>query len=240
MMERPREDAHRRFEDMAVTHVLGGLNSNDGRMFRSHLVDCHQCRARVGELRAIAHDLADVERHERRSSERRIVDTKPVEIDVDDAEETGTGPSRRLFVGVVVGLLLLIALLSWNFVLRSNTSRLAGQTIRLENAAAGVAFGQAWTVSPAEGDGSARGAVASTGSGVALMLQGAEDTRHRLSFEARDGEQVGETRVLTPSDGRWLGTISEVPPTATRLVITRTDASTQDPAGVMVLEAAAP
>lgn len=240
MMERPREDAHRRFEDMAVTHVLGGLNSNDGRMFRSHLVDCHQCRARVGELRAIAHDLADVERHERRSSERRSVETKPVEIDVDDVGEGESPPSRRLFVVAIGGLLLLIGMLSWNFVLRNNNNRLAGQSARLESAAAGVAFGQQWEVSYPDAGSSARGAVASTEDGVALLLQNAEDTRHQLSFEARGGDQVGETRVFTPSDGRWLGTIADVPEEAERLVITRSSASTQDPAGVMVLDADAP
>lgn len=240
MMERPREDAHRRFEDMAVTHVLGGLNSNDGRMFRSHLVDCHQCRARVGELRAIAHDLADVERHERRSSERRSVDTKPVEIDVDETDDVDGAPSRRMFLLAIGGLLLLIGLLSWNFVLRSNNSRLAGQTDRLEAAAAGVAFGQEWEVTYPDRGTSARGAVASSENGLSLLLEGAEDTRHRLYFNDAGGQQVGETRVLTPEEGRWLGTISDVPATATRLMITRTNASTQDPAGVVVLDAAAP
>ena len=57
---------HRRYEEMAVAHVLGGLTPAQGRTFRSHLLECADCRARVGELRAIAHELAGVERDEER------------------------------------------------------------------------------------------------------------------------------------------------------------------------------
>src|SRR5688572_33317351 len=57
-------DGHRYFEGLAVAHVLGGLDDSEGRVFRSHLLECGTCRARVGELRAISHDHADVERVE--------------------------------------------------------------------------------------------------------------------------------------------------------------------------------
>ena len=237
-MERPREHAHRRYEDMAVSHVLGGLNSNDGRMFRSHLVDCQLCRARVGELRAIAHDLADVERDERRLAERRRVDTKPVEIDVDDAAPDQGSPPRRLFLLAVAGLLLLIGLMGWNFVLRSNTTRLEAQANLLERTAIGAQFGEQWNVTYPEASNGVRGAVSYDAGDLTLLLDNAEDTRHVLYLYNSGGDMIGDPYSLTPSDGRWVGMLDDVSPEAVRLELTRGAAATNGPAGVTVLEAA--
>ncbi|GEM_PF-3641360 len=64
-MGHPGSSSHREFEDMALSHVLGGLDEARSRTFRAHLIECDHCRARVGELRALASDLAGVEREAR-------------------------------------------------------------------------------------------------------------------------------------------------------------------------------
>jgi len=120
-------DRHRYFEELAVSHVLGGLSESDGRIFRSHLLDCSQCRARVGELRRIANDLADVERDERRVKAAKAIETKRRESDDDegDFDEPVPDPRRSRLV-VLVGLLVLIALAGWNFFLRAENGTLRG------------------------------------------------------------------------------------------------------------------
>ncbi len=62
--------SHRRFEDMALAHVLGGLNEARSRMFRDHLAECERCRARVDELQELASDLAGIEREARSEAAR--------------------------------------------------------------------------------------------------------------------------------------------------------------------------
>lgn len=240
MMERPQEHAHRLYEDMAVSHVLGGLSSNDGRMFRSHLIDCQLCRARVGELRAIAHDLADVERDERRSAERRRVDTKPVDILVEDDAAAEGDPSRRWFLVAVTGLLLLIGLMSWNFILRSNTARLEAQADLLEQAAIGTQFGEAWRVSYPDTVNGVRGAVSFSGGELTLLLDNAQDTAHRLYYFDRSGTEVGQPRSLTPDDGRWVGILRDAPAETVRIELRRGAAATDRPSGTTVLEAVLP
>src|SRR5690606_6579052 len=94
-----------------------GLSLDQGRVFRSHLLECSACRARVGELRAIAHDLADVERDERRIRTAKRTEKKAEQED----EDAPAGPSRlsgRLTLLVAAGLTVLMALSVWNFMLR--------------------------------------------------------------------------------------------------------------------------
>ena len=112
-------DGHRYFEGLAVAHVLGGLDDSEGRVFRSHLLECGNCRARVGELRAIAHDLADVERDERRVRAAQAIDTKRRESEDEIDEQAEAPPSPRSSrITVIVGLVLIIGLSLWNFTLR--------------------------------------------------------------------------------------------------------------------------
>lgn len=116
-------DRHRYFEELAVSHVLGGLSESDGRVFRSHLLDCSQCRARVGELRRIANDLADVERDERRVKAAKAIETKRRETDEDEGDFDETGPDpRRSRVVALVGLVVVVALAGWNFYLRAENN----------------------------------------------------------------------------------------------------------------------
>jgi anti-sigma factor RsiW len=122
-MDPGRAEEHRSFEEMAVAHVLGGLDQDRSRLFRAHLLECSDCRARVGELRAIAHELADVERDERRERAAQTVETKRR----DPADEDAAGPqapSRLSRIVLVVGVGFLLTLAAWNFMLRSQLAAL--------------------------------------------------------------------------------------------------------------------
>jgi Putative zinc-finger len=241
MMERPSEPTHRQFEDMAVSHVLGGLSADDGRLFRSHLLDCPSCRARVGELRAIAHDLADVERDERRAAGRRQVETKPVDTGVETDEEPDGTPSRRWFFAAVTGLVALLGLLTWNFVLRGNNQHLVARNNAMEQAAVVLEFGTPWTIAyPPEGDPSLRAAAAEMSGDLTLLLDGAESDPHQLYFLAEDGRRVGQATTILPADRRWLYLAENVPDRAVRLQLTRADVATDGPTGPTILEAARP
>jgi hypothetical protein len=236
MMERPHEPAHRQFEDMAVSHVLGGLSSNEGRLFRSHLVECRSCRARVGELRAIAHDLADVERDERRSTERRQVDTKPVEIDVDEADDADSGPSRRWLMYVAGALVVLLGMVSWNYVLRGNNSYLETRVETLAQAA----LGTAWEITYPEESGAARAVVMEASSGdLTLLVEGVQGSTHQVFLYDAAGDEVSR-HMLEPRDGAALGVIEGLPDDASRLVLKRSAADTSAASGPTVLEAARP
>ena len=120
-----RADGHRYYEGLAVAHVLGGLDDTEGQVFRAHLLECVDCRARVGELRAIAHDLADVERDERRVRAAQAIDTKRRDAE-DGDEEADEVPevTRASRVTVIVGLVLVIGLSLWNFTLRGQLTTL--------------------------------------------------------------------------------------------------------------------
>ena len=135
-------DAHRHFEQLAVAHVLGGLDDTDARVFRSHLLECETCRARVGELRAIAHDLADVERDERRTRAAKAVETKKREVDVQQAPEPPATTTRTVRIALTVGLVLLIALTSWNFLLRQNLERRPFELAQLRRGATLLELGE--------------------------------------------------------------------------------------------------
>ncbi|MPZ88777.1 MAG: hypothetical protein GEU81_12030 [Nitriliruptorales bacterium] len=123
-------DRHRYYEGLAVTHVLGGLNGTESEVFRSHLLECPSCRARVGELRRIANDLADVERDERRVRATKAIETKRREADdeEDDLDEPPPGP-RTSRILLLLGLLAIVGLAGWNFFLRANLDQ---QTTNVE------------------------------------------------------------------------------------------------------------
>jgi hypothetical protein len=120
-----RPDDHRAYDDMAVAHVMGGLDEDEGRLFRAHLIDCGDCRARVGELRAIAHELAGVERNERRVRSAKAVEMKSRE----DAE--GLPQVRRRRSGWQ-GRILAFAAVAGVVLLASYTVALRTQVVSLE------------------------------------------------------------------------------------------------------------
>lgn len=130
-------DEHERFEELAVGHVLGGLEAADAARFRSHLIGCRACRSRVAELRSIAADLVAAERDELAST---AVRTEVADQD-DDASPQPAPPPQRLTIrhvtlAVVVVALLGTAMAFWNLHLRTvaagylEVAEARGETLR--------------------------------------------------------------------------------------------------------------
>lgn len=212
-------DGHRYFEGLAVAHVLGGLDDSEGRVFRSHLLECGNCRARVGELRAIAHDLADVERDERRVRAAQAIDTKRRESEDETDEPAEQVPSARSSrITVIVGLVLIIGLSLWNFTLRSALTVQEQTNRRLVTASVIADSGEPWSLvrQAANVDGSVKH----------------QDNQFVLTVDGLDSEQAYGVYVLTetgdvaadyryPSapDGR-LRQLYPLPDDAVRVVVT--------------------
>lgn len=227
-------DEHRYFEGMAVVHVLGGLDESDGRVFRSHLLECSDCRARVGELRALAHDLADVERDERRVRAAKAIETKRRErTDEDDDEEARlpAPPGLRAYprVLLLIGVLLLASLAVWNFGLRSTIANQQEKVDNLTQAAAVVAFGT--EISPSEVMDDVQAGIKVRDDQLVLIVTGLDDESryeiHQLDFE--EGI-VDSHRGIRSVDGR-IHLMMNLHEDARRLVLKGPSDGASDPLG---------
>lgn len=146
---------HVRFEEMALGHVLGGLPDEDASRFRTHLVECRDCRRRVAELRDIAAGLAATEREERR---RAAVTTRIAQDGDGQPESDGNRRSRVRdavsasggYVAVAAGVLTLLGLLFWSFHLRTVSARHAQVVDRQSTVLRVLAAGRPLTVSTRE------------------------------------------------------------------------------------------
>jgi anti-sigma-K factor RskA len=130
---------HERYEQLAVGHVLGGLEAADAADFRTHLLGCRDCRLRVAELRDIAADLAAAERDERAQAKVQTEVARRVE---DDDGPDGPDPApqrigvRHVTVATIVVLVLAGAMAFWNLHLRTASTTYArvaeyrGETLR--------------------------------------------------------------------------------------------------------------
>jgi anti-sigma factor RsiW len=237
---------HRQFEDMAVAHVLGGLDETSGRVFRAHLVDCSDCRARVGELRSIAHDLAGVEQAERRVRAARAVEMK--------SRETDAGPSgpprstwrsrwgpRLLFFGV---LLAVLGLAAYTFALRSHVANLQVGLEEQRHASAALEFGETLRLEYVAPGVSATAKV--HGERLVVLVDGVGEAVHGLYLLQGAGADAHTLRrePMRPTDGR-LFFLTELRGDEDRLVVTQPAESglTVDPGSVgssKVLEAVIP
>jgi hypothetical protein len=107
-------DRHARFEQFALSHVLGGLGRGDADEFRSHLRACVDCRARVAELRGISSTLDAAAREER----RRAATEPPERRDPSPVPAVRRGPSR---IGVLLtSAVLVLGFAFWNLHLRTS------------------------------------------------------------------------------------------------------------------------
>lgn len=229
-------DRHRYFEELAVAHVLGGLPEAEGRVFRAHLLDCADCRARVGELRALAHDLADVERDERRQRAVQAIETKRREAEEpdDDPEETGEN-SRASRVTVVIGLLLVIGLSLWNFTLRQGIGRSEARVSELQDALIIAESGEQWRT--VEAVAAVEGSVAVKDSTFLLILDGLdEDDVYGMYVLGADGA-VLESGRLPDHDGRIARTYT-LPQGAARVLVTDPEETGDDDPAMPDLEQA--
>lgn len=210
-------DAHRRYEEMAVAHVMGGLDSSEGRIFRSHLLECPDCRARVGELRALAHDLADAERDERRVRAARAVETKPRERGEDVRDMDDDERSTRPRVMTILGVAAILALSAWNFTLRETVAEVNRDIDRSTEAAAAMEFGAAGTVEQAAAG--VRGQAKTDRNALVVLIDGLDDERvYGLYLLNSDGQPVFRAAVK-PTEGRLFSLI-DYPDGAQRVLLT--------------------
>ncbi|WP_169786870.1 zf-HC2 domain-containing protein [Nitriliruptor alkaliphilus] len=141
-------NAHERYEELAVGHVLGGLGAAEAADFRSHLLGCRDCRMRVAELRDIAADLAAAEREERSEARLRTeVARRTAEQDEEARSPSRPGVSSRLLGAlVVVAVVVFGALAFWNLHLRTQVTALGLLADRQDATLAELASGVSVTV----------------------------------------------------------------------------------------------
>jgi anti-sigma-K factor RskA len=128
---------HERYEQLAVGHVLGGLEAAEAADFRTHLLGCRDCRLRVAELRDIAADLVAAERDERAQAQVRT--EVPRRVDDDEAAPDLPGSRigvRHVTIATVLVVVFAAAMGFWNLHLRTVSSTYAqvaeyrGDTLR--------------------------------------------------------------------------------------------------------------
>jgi hypothetical protein len=114
-------DTHARFEQLALSHVFGGLERADSDAFRDHLRACDACRARVAELRGISSALDAAARDER----RRNLDRPPPRRERPEVEPEPRRPLNRLLTSLLV-LVLVLGVGFWNLHLRTTSDAYFG------------------------------------------------------------------------------------------------------------------
>jgi hypothetical protein len=240
------DDGHRYFEGLAVAHVLGGLDDSEGRVFRAHLLECSSCRARVGELRAIAHDLADVERDERRVRAAQAIDTKRREADEEVDEATEAVPSARSSrITVVVGLVMILGLSLWNFTLRSHLEVIEADNANLVEAGVLADSGEPWSVTR-EVSG-VEATVKSKDDSFVLVMDGLDEEQYYGLYAETDTGVVASNWTLPPPDGGRVYTLLTMPADATRITVTnpvdedgKIAYPGNEPSGAVIFEATRP
>jgi hypothetical protein len=221
---------------MAVAHVVGGLSADQGRMFRSHLLECPSCRARVGELRAIAHDLADVERDERRLRTAKRTETKAPEDEGEAPAPTGPRLSGRATLVMAAGLTILMALSAWNFVLRGRLQQ-TEQTVNLLRHSVGVLLdGERWDVVTTSSLG-VDGQVSTFEQDMVIKVDGLAGTKYGIYVMS--GSETIHSTLADATNSMLYEYVANNPDieSADRVVLTRTDNLTLNPEGTRVFEA---
>lgn len=237
---------HRYFEGLAVAHVLGGLDDSEGRVFRSHLLECGSCRARVGELRAIAHDLADVERDERRVRAAKAIDTKRRETE-EELDETAEPPAapRSSRMTVIVGLVLIIGLSLWNFTLRGALTVQEQLVDNLQDAGVIADSGAEWTaVFEATG---VEGSIKSKDSSLLVTLDGLKTGSIYGIYTLTSSGAVTASHVIPVTEGTRIFRLFDLSESVEKVTITAPSDQNgnptrpgPDPTGQKVFEATRP
>lgn len=232
-------DEHGNFAQLVVGHVLGDLSDRDASRFRSHLLGCRDCRARVAEFRGIAADLAEAERDE--LARARVRTETPRRVDrssefVGDATQRIT--IRHVTVATFVVILLAAAMGFWNLHLRGTTATLLAVAEQQRDTLEGLATGVPLEVELAEG---VSGQAVADGDQVAISLAGVAplERGERLMawfLGAEDGPSAVQLAAPGELDGGTLAaTLADAG--ARELVITRERAPRDAPAGAQVLQA---
>ena len=214
-----RDDHHSRFDGMAVEHVLGGLGENDGRLFRAHLLDCGTCRAHVGELRAIAHELADVERNEARARAVQQLETKQREEVAEPAQRPAPAPPRgyrssRLIAVALLGVIILLS--AWVFILRGQIGELEDRVEATGDILAGSDAEAAWELDTA---GDVTGELRENGDALVVMADALPDVGIEVTVYSADGE-VLMSEPADVDDGHFLVLLRDLGAPLERVTLT--------------------
>lgn len=239
-------DPHARYEQLAVGHVLGGLDAVDAAEFRSHLIGCRHCRLRVAELRGIASELEAAEREERVASRVKTEVARRQEQEDQSGEREGELSRRAIGLMGAAAVIVAAALLAWNFHLRDVNRTLLEATDAREQVLSMLASGQAIDVVLHEG---VQGLVAVEDGEVALDLAAVPDvgSDRWLAIWLVDGEAPHRYEPFPPGavqDGRFAIHLAHYG--ADRLVVsleqrpTDESGAPQEPTGVVLLEADLP
>jgi anti-sigma-K factor RskA len=231
---------HERYEQLAVGHVLGGLDAADAAEFRTHLLGCRDCRLRVAELRDIAADLAAAERDERAQAQVRTEVARRVE---DDEEPGDSRPQRigvrHVTIATVVVVLMAAAMAFWNLHLRTASSTYASVAEYRGDTLRELASGVPVDVELADG---VEGIVVVDGDDVAFTLDGLpelrDDERLVVWLTGTDGGSVAALRIHAFQLGAGVLAGHLADRDADELVITRQRGpATDEPAGETVARA---
>jgi hypothetical protein len=130
-------DTHARFEQLALSHVFGGLQRVDSDAFRDHLRQCEHCRARVAELRGISSALDAAAREER----RRSLDRPPPRRPRPEEEVAPRRGLRQLLASLLV-IAVLVGVGFWNLHLRTTSSAYFGIAEERATILRGLAAGE--------------------------------------------------------------------------------------------------
>lgn len=236
-------DGHRYFEGLAVAHVVGGLDESDGRVFRSHLLECSDCRARVGELRALAHELTDVERDERRVRAAKTIETKrrdDADEDEEDDDPVLPAPgSRYPQLLAVAGVLVIVGLALWNYSLRDSVRTNEAVVDNVTEAAELLQFGDEVTDVDIPVD-RVEATVRIEENRAVLLVTGLPDDAPHDIYQVDHAGQVADTYPIRTRDHR-LFVLVPLRPETRQLWVTRPRTEGADPVdGARVLTARLP
>jgi hypothetical protein len=198
---------HTRFEEMAVGHVLGGLDAPASALFRRHLLDCRPCQARVAELRDLAGELAMAERQERAA--QRLKTQTPTRRELEPPPQDDPGRRRRRLIGLAVAVVVAMGLVAWNNHLRQQNAALVETSRLRESTLQTLGTGE---VIPVTLTGRVTGVVVEDGGRVAYSLAGLPDIDpgEALVVWLQTGEGMSRVRVHPAAqlgDGRLAAVI---------------------------------
>ena len=195
-------DHDERWDELALGHVLGGLPTAEASSFRTHLVSCGQCRARVAELRSLDSDMAAAAREERATQREREAGRTPTRTDHRArAESAPTAqdqrPRWRTVIALAVIALLLGGLALWNAHLRTQNAYVT-DLAEAQRETLGV-LGRG-TVVPVTTSGDVTGVVSVDGDRVAFALSNVPSpaSGQRLVVWVRDDSGTRPADVLPP------------------------------------------